>query len=93
MTNVEKLTIAFMATLMTPEGSTFASAVMGISESGGLAKARSEAIVLCSQAIDAVICAPDNPYGTDREIVAGVILEEVRKKSSAKVQPSRWSTC
>lgn len=33
------------------------------------------------EAIQAVKYAPDNPYGDDDEVIAGVILEEIEKRN------------
>jgi hypothetical protein len=84
--NVRKLIVHKMSFLLVPplrgddEGRAIAVAVAGLFRPGNLMRVCREATAWVRAALTAVKAAPDNPYGDDDELIAGVILSGIDKK-------------
>ncbi|ELS01199.1 hypothetical protein Xen7305DRAFT_00009010 [Xenococcus sp. PCC 7305] len=77
-----KKLVALMATkLFVPAPGTTQAEVLG--HLGDIEKAKQtlkNAVNLANEAVDAVIAAPDNPYGADREAIAKAIVEKANSQ-------------
>jgi len=76
--NVTRLTIEYMATISSRGGIGAAAMVLG--DKDRLAAKWREAQQFGEQALAAVKAAPDNPYGTDDEAIAGELLRRIKEK-------------
>lgn len=74
--NAKRLLVHFVARIAIPPGAGFTAGLEALKEPGELTR---KALAQMDIAIQAVRVAPDNPYGTDEEVVAGVILAELDK--------------
>lgn len=74
--NTKKLLARFAARIAIPPGAGFTAGIEALKAPGDLTR---KAIVQMDIAIAAIRAAPDNPYGTDEETIAEVILAELEK--------------
>lgn len=63
-----------------PDGGGFADGIEFLLNPGRMADVSRKALEWCDQCIAAVKSAPDNPYGDDEEVIAGVILAQLEAK-------------
>jgi hypothetical protein len=89
--NVKRLIVRRMALLLIPVGSGKDSVTFGIealTNPGRLSATVSEASAWVRRAIAAVKTAPDNPYGNDDEVIAGVLLRDIegRERTNARTK-------
>lgn len=78
--NVAQLVIRKASVDLIPAGASFADGAANMAKPGNLQRALREAKVWVDQAIAAVKSAPNNPYGTDDEEIAAVILKKLEEK-------------
>ncbi len=80
--NVKNLIAHKMAALMIPPGTAnpFGTGIAALSRPGNLASVAREAAAWVEQALAAVKATPDNPYGTDDEVIAGEILRQIEAR-------------
>jgi hypothetical protein len=85
-TNVKKLIVHKMAVLMIPPGTAnpLGVGVAALVRPGNLAAVAREATAWVEQILTAVKAAPDNPYGTDDEAIAGEILRQIEARKRGK---------
>ncbi|MFA7218622.1 MAG: hypothetical protein WC057_08505 [Dehalococcoidales bacterium] len=79
-TNVNKLIIRKMSVDAVPKGGGFQDAIGFLMNPTVMHETAVRAIEWVGAAIQAVKDAPDNPYGDDDEVIAGIILEEIEKR-------------
>lgn len=74
--NLKRLMIIAMARIAVPPKSPnpMASAIEALKDSANVAR---RALEWCDEAMAAVRSAPDNPYGSDEETIAGAILDKL----------------
>lgn len=78
--NANKLLIRFMSREAIPDGGDIMDGVKFFLDESHRHKVMDKALANMDLAIKAVRSAPDNPYGDDEEIIAGVILEKIQEK-------------
>lgn len=81
--NLKSLLIRFIVMESVPNGGGFAAAMNSISSKERIIENARKGMAQLNLALEAIKAAPDNPYGTDDETIAGVILkslEDVEKK-------------
>lgn len=78
--NVKKLMTRKMAVQMIPDGGGFAAGLEALSNPASITDHARRALEWAFDAIDAVKAAPDNEWGDDDEVIAGVILEQINAR-------------
>ena len=79
-TNVNKLIIRKISVDAIPKGGGFQDAIGFLTNPTAICETAKRAKEWVGAAIQAVKDAPDNPYGDDDEVIAGIILEEIEKR-------------
>jgi len=82
--NMKKLIIRFLSLEAVPQGGNFADGMNFLSNPAGVRQAWNRSVEKAKLAVDAIRAAPDNPYGDDEEVIAGVILDRVSERESVK---------
>ncbi len=77
--NMTALLIRKVALDAIPPGGGLAAGMSAFTTPGKLARLHREALVWVDEAITVIQTAPDNPYGSDEEVIAGAILAELSK--------------
>jgi hypothetical protein len=80
--NVSKLIMQFAAVQAVPKGGGMADAFKFFTDSDYRMRCMEGAEVDAITAINAIISASDNPYGTDHEVIAAVLLEKIKERKS-----------
>jgi hypothetical protein len=78
--NVTKLILRFSAREAVPKGGGMANVLEFFTNQSLRKEIMDKAEVKAMEVIRAVKAAPDNPYGIDDEIIAGVLLEKISEK-------------
>jgi hypothetical protein len=81
---MKRLLARVIARKAIPSGGGFADGIKLFTTPGELGKVSRESLEWIDDAIYAIRSAPDNTYGDDEEIIAGVIVMEVEKKLITK---------
>ena len=82
--NIKNLFIRFVSREAIPDGGGIGDGIKMFTDVDHRHKVMDRALENMNVAIEAVRLAPDNPYGDDQEVIAGVILEELVKKENSK---------
>lgn len=82
ISNVKRLVIEFMACLMVPPGGTVQSCLQNLTDHVRIKEMAKQAQADALAAIRLIKEAPDNPYGDDDEVIAGIILQKIEEKKS-----------
>lgn len=82
--NVKKLIVRFMSVEAVPKNGGFADGIKYLTDPKGLTESARRCTEKTFAAIDAVKAARDNPYGTDDEVIAGVILDQIEQRKATK---------
>lgn len=77
--NVKKLLLARMSALLIPPDTAdpLVASIRALQSSGCLRDAYKEAEQWTHAALAAIKSAPDNTYGTDDEVIAGMLLQRI----------------
>ena len=78
--NVTKLILRFVAREAIPPGKGMGAAVEFFKDAGHRKRVLESAESKAIAAIQLIKDAPDNPYGNDSEVIAGMLLEKIGKR-------------
>jgi hypothetical protein len=82
--NVKKLLIEMIAVEAVPAGRGFGGALEYFLQPEQMNDVNRRAMQKVEDALDAIKAAPDNPYGTDDEVIAGAILSQIEAKRAGQ---------
>lgn len=78
--NIRQLLAICVARIAIPDGGGLAAAIESLSSKERIIENSRKGLVLLNQSIEAIKAAPDNPYGEDDEVIAGVILKSLEER-------------